>query len=250
VVDRARFQAVVGDSFQKVRSDLFVTDGVVSGVASSGNTVYIGGGFTRLSPATGSALAFDAGTGLPLGLPMVAEIVNSVAPDGNGGFYVGGIFTHVAGLPRTNLAHVLSNSTVDSWNPSPDNQVQTLLVSGGVLYVGGAFSVIGGQTRGCLAPSTLTLSGEELEPSASIVVNALAVSGGTVCAATFSGRRRRGPLAAWMHDRGRHVPSGANGVIRSHLVMGPRSMRGTSPPAEDSRGETAALSASGGLATA
>src|SRR5262245_64689254 len=39
---------------QKIREDLYVTDGPVYATALSGNVLYIGGYFSRVGPATGS----------------------------------------------------------------------------------------------------------------------------------------------------------------------------------------------------
>ena len=39
---------------QSIRQDLYVTDGIVSSAAVSGNTLYVGGVFTRVGPATGA----------------------------------------------------------------------------------------------------------------------------------------------------------------------------------------------------
>jgi hypothetical protein len=50
---------------QNLQLDFCLTDGVVNAVATSGNTVYIGGSFTQVGPATGSAVPLDATTGQP-----------------------------------------------------------------------------------------------------------------------------------------------------------------------------------------
>ena len=91
---------------QTVDPNLPVTDGQVRAMVRSGNTLFIGGDFSRVGPATGCLVPIDAASAVPLSLPMVAGEVHEVAPDGAGGWYVGGLFSSVAGVPRANLAHV------------------------------------------------------------------------------------------------------------------------------------------------
>ena len=44
---------------------------------------------------------------------LFSQSVHVVVPDGSGGFYIGGEFTNVGGLTRNNIAHILSDGTVD-----------------------------------------------------------------------------------------------------------------------------------------
>src|SRR5512139_244906 len=120
---------------QTVHPHLPVTNGSVLAIATLGNTVYVGGAFTHMGPASGSACALDPATGKPLGLPRILGAVNAIAPDGAGGWFVGGAFTHVGGVPRQRLAHILPDGTLSSWDPNPSNTVNSLARSGNVLYV-------------------------------------------------------------------------------------------------------------------
>ena len=71
---------------QTVRSDFWVTNGYVNDVKVSNGTVYIGGAFTRIGPASGCAVPVSTTTGLPLAsFPKVAGSVAAIAPDGAGG---------------------------------------------------------------------------------------------------------------------------------------------------------------------
>ena len=97
-----------------------MTNGPVYSVARSGGTIYIGGAFTRVERFTGSGVPIDAATGEPTSIPKVEGIVRAVAPDGAGGWYVGGQFTQVGGTPRSNLAHIAADGSVLAWNP-PSN---------------------------------------------------------------------------------------------------------------------------------
>src|SRR5437879_673224 len=102
---------------QVVRQDFYVTNGTVNAAVVSGNTLYIGGEFTQVGPATGGGVAIDEASGAPLVVsPSVTGIVLAVVPDGSGGWYIGGDFRAVGGVSRQNLAHVLSNNTVSVWN--------------------------------------------------------------------------------------------------------------------------------------
>src|SRR5262245_2212072 len=117
---------------------LWVTDGVVSSVVTDGSTIYIGGYFRIAGPATGGAAVIDASTAaVQQPYPRVSGAVYAVAPDGNGGWYLGGSFTAVRGLPRNNLAHLDATGNLTSWDPSPNNVVRALVVSGSTIYVGG-----------------------------------------------------------------------------------------------------------------
>jgi hypothetical protein len=85
---------------QTIDESLWVADGPVSAVVVSGGTVYIGGAFGYVGPSTGGAVPLDATSGaLPSSFPKVAGIVKVVAPDGQGGWYIAGVFTQVGGAP-------------------------------------------------------------------------------------------------------------------------------------------------------
>lgn len=125
--------------------NFWVTDKAVYAITPDpvNNRLYIGGDFTYVGPPTGRSAAMDATTGLYApAWPLVrGGTVSAIASDGLGGWYIGGNFTTVGGLPRVRLAHVLANNTVDpAWTPSVNAAVLTIAVSGGVVYVGGSFS--------------------------------------------------------------------------------------------------------------
>src|SRR5688500_1176586 len=87
----------------------WVPDGEVKAVAVSGSTAYIGGNFSRIAPYTGSSARFDAADAqLKNPWPEVDGVVNAIVSDGTGGWYLGGDFRSVGGVPRTDLAHVLA----------------------------------------------------------------------------------------------------------------------------------------------
>jgi arylsulfatase A-like enzyme len=86
-----------------------------------------------------------------LAAPDVAGAsVQAIVPDGAGGWYVGGDFTAVGGIPRTNLAHIVEDAVngslvVDTeWAPVTDGAVTTMAIASGTLYVGGSFTSVAG----------------------------------------------------------------------------------------------------------
>jgi hypothetical protein len=166
----------------------WATNGDVRAIATTADFTYIGGAFSRVGPATGPWAGIDATTGAPAtNLPRVSgggAIVLASAPDGLGGFYLGGDFTHVGGAARQNIAHITSGGSVDTaFHPDANGQVQALAVSGSTVYAGGWFSSIGGASRSYVAAlDASTGNATDWNPGANSDVNALAVSGTTVYA--------------------------------------------------------------------
>lgn len=108
---------------------------------------------------TGRGVPVDATTGLPaLNFPVVTDgIVNSVIPDGSGGWFIGGSFTSVGGFNRTAVARINSDGTLnETWdaNLGSGGIVYALAIggtSGTRLYLGGSFSSVGGSSRNNIA---------------------------------------------------------------------------------------------------
>jgi len=166
-----------------------VTNGPVQAIVRSGDTIYIGGRFDRVGPRTGPGVEVALNGSQNPGLPEISgagpsSIVGSggslsaVAADGSGGWYIGGLFTHVGGVPRTNLAHIRADHSVDpSFNPSVNDAVHTLAVSGSTVYVAGLFTSIGGQPRNYIAAlNAADGSITAFNPNANAGVEALAIS--------------------------------------------------------------------------
>src|SRR3954468_23414359 len=123
-------------------AETWVPDGEVHAVAISGPIAYLGGNFTRLAPYTGSSAAFDAASGdLRQPWPQVDGAVEAVAPDGSGGWYLGGGFKSAGGVSRTDIAHIRADHTLDpAWAPSTNSEVRALAVGNGFVVAGGDFS--------------------------------------------------------------------------------------------------------------
>lgn len=161
---------------------LWITDGTVNSLAQSAGTLYVGGTFTYVGPNTSFAAPISSTTGSVLGNIKVSGTVNTVVADGSGGWFIGGSFANVNGVTRSNLAHILSDYSLDpAWSPSVSGAVNTLALDNGILYVGGLFTSLAGTTRnriGALNASDGTLI--SWNPNSSSTVRRIIVSGSTV----------------------------------------------------------------------
>lgn len=124
---------------------------------SDPSITYLGGDFTEWGPQTGGFAVISQSSGdLNHNFPPVAGEVRAIVSDGAGGFYIGGTFTAVAGIPRNNAAHILANGSVDpAWNPDPQAYVETsdgvyaMARVGSDILLGGRFYLQGtGQAQG------------------------------------------------------------------------------------------------------
>jgi hypothetical protein len=93
----------------------------------------------------------------PLPLPNLNlatnGIVFAIAAQPDGGVVFGGEFTSVNGVPRSNIARMQPDGTLDlTWDPSANGRV-TALVSDdtGAIYAGGRFFLVSGQSHPFLA---------------------------------------------------------------------------------------------------
>ena len=134
------------------------TNGPVNDIERWENVLFLGGGFTRVGAVTGHWIAIDTTSAeRERGWPIVTGgPVRDCISDGQGGFYIGGEFSHVGGYLLPRLAHIQADQSVDfQFNPKPDNIVLTLVLHESMLYVGGYFTRIGGTSRNRLAALNL-----------------------------------------------------------------------------------------------
>jgi WD40 repeat protein len=222
----------------------YVTNGRVLAEATSAGSVYLGGNFTQVGPRTGPAAAIATASAQAVTpVPQVSgrgEEVDATLPDGSGGWYIGGSFTHVGGVSRSNLAHIGADGSVDpSFAPEPTGKVFALAMSadGTRLYVGGAFAQISGQSQSYLAElspvSGAPIAGFSAQPN-NVVLKLLAAPSGNVYAAgafTAIGGQSRPYLAELSGQTGAAVagfaPAPNGGVLAlaispdaSHLYVG------------------------------
>ncbi len=166
---------------QSVRTDFFITNGQVTAQVIRGNTLFVGGSFSFVGPVTGAGVPVDPVTAVPAaGFPRVNGTVVAAIPDGTGGWFIGGQFTTVGGVARTNLAHILADQSVAFWNPGTSGIVRSLLLRSGVLYVGGDFTTLGGIARnriGAVDPNTGVTSSWNPNANSSVRVFVESASG-------------------------------------------------------------------------
>jgi hypothetical protein len=190
----------------------WVADGPVSASVEAGGTLYIGGQFQYIGPATGSFASISADAGVPdLSMPRVMGDVLAMAPDGSGGWYIGGEFTTVGGMRRGNLAHIRGDHTVDPiWQPATNGPVRALAVHGAAVYVLGMFSQVVDQPRNSIAALDAAV-GVPLSwnPDPDAGVAAMQISGDTLYVAgafnTIGGQPRQS-LAAFDLNTGTVTP--------------------------------------------
>jgi hypothetical protein len=143
----------------------WVTNGDVRAAVQVGSTLYVGGKFTRVGPASGALGSFfgvspTTGERVP-NFPLVDGVVNAVEPDGAGGYYIGGSFAMAGGVPREGLAHVLADGSVDpAFAPAiRGGAVFSLRLGSSFLFVGGDFNHVDDTPRddfAALNPTTGT----------------------------------------------------------------------------------------------
>src|SRR4051812_21651455 len=105
-------------------TSLWVADGFISAMQRMGNSLFLGGSFTRVGPYLGSAVPFDSVTAQPQQpFARVSGYVSAVVADGAGGWFVGGNFRGTGGTQRRNLVHLLADGSVAPWSPDPDSEV-------------------------------------------------------------------------------------------------------------------------------
>jgi len=137
---------------QTVDPRLPMTDGQVWSMVRQGDTLYIGGKFHTVGPASGGFVAIDPVTGdQKRNWPEVAGSVVAAVSDEQGGWFIGGSLNTVAGLARPYAAHVRADGTLDSWDPGFDGPITAFARDGTRLYVAGGFAHVGGQPRPGLA---------------------------------------------------------------------------------------------------
>jgi trimeric autotransporter adhesin len=168
------------------RKEFFVTDGPVSVLFATNDTLYVAGEFQNIGFNSGAGLLLH---GRKLSLldhfPHVDGPVYAVVADASGGFYIGGDFTTVGGIPRVRLARIRFDGSVDtSFIPAvtaaPNDTVRALALSGGTLYVGGEFTNIIRAPRNGLAalvPTTGAINQSWNPNVTGGAVRTLAVSG-------------------------------------------------------------------------
>ncbi len=133
-----------------------VPTGPISKTLPAGDDILLVGTFDRIALQANASAVVDIDREAPAGaLPLFdgrAEIFD-VTPDGDGGWFIGGEFLHIAGVERKNLAHLQPNGALNTqWQPSAglpdsDEHIRALAPEGDRLITGGVFSVLGGSAN-------------------------------------------------------------------------------------------------------
>ncbi|MDP2587304.1 MAG: cell wall-binding repeat-containing protein [bacterium] len=240
---------------------VWIPNSTVNAVVTNGTSTYVGGNFTQVGPYTGHLVKVDGTTGTQQsGLPVVNGRVAAIEPDGSGGWYIGGLFSEVGGVARTNLAHILSNGSVDAgWDATTNDTVQDLARIGTTLYVGGDFTSLDGATRNRIGALDSSGNLTSWDPDADDTVYALDTTATTVYAAggftTIGGASRTGiaEVSAATGTASAWDPCGACGAA-SFDVQGEGSTvyigGGFSSMGGSVRNSVAEVDATTGLATA
>lgn len=120
-------------------------NGTINSVATSGDTVVVGGSFTLMGNAAANNIAlWDGKSWHALGKGVNGRLA-SVAFDSKGGLFVGGNFDSAGDVRSSCVAH-WDGKTWSSLNDSTKGRIESVVPTpGGALYVGGSFSFIGGK---------------------------------------------------------------------------------------------------------
>ncbi len=120
-------------------------DGTVSAIVADNSYTYFGGKFHYYGPPTGAIAKITTHSNFPdMHYPVINGTVYTIAPDGKGGWYIGGKFTIEGSQQQENLAHILGNGTISSWDPTTDDIINKIVVDDSAVYIGGYFQHVNG----------------------------------------------------------------------------------------------------------
>jgi len=200
-----------------------------------GDTVFVGGSFSRAQTRAGTSTsrtnlaAFRLGSGALIGSwrADVNGVVRSLASAG-GYLYVGGDYTRVGGVAQARLARVsVSSGAVDTgFRPGLNDAVRTVEVRNGAVFAGGAFTAAGGSSARHLAKfnaaSGARLTGFAAAANGPVNVVALSPDGSRLAVggsfSTLSGVNRTG-LGMVDPSSGRAVGPGFAGSVNPMLTV-------------------------------
>lgn len=140
---------------------------VVADLSLAGSTLYLGGYFSSVggqvrnraagvSAATGAVTAFNPNAG------SSTNVVFSILANGST-VYLGGAFTTVGGVARSNFAEVTADTgALTGFNPAPNEVVYTMEKVGNIIILGGGFTQVMGTSR--LRAAAIDVSTNTLHP--------------------------------------------------------------------------------------
>lgn len=121
-------------------------------VDTANDVIYVGGNFSGLRPSAAYGIVVDTITGaMDTRFAKPDQAFLCAAPDGNGGWYLGGYFEHIGTEPRRSIARVDSIGRLSSWDPDIPGFVSDMELDGDLLYVVGGVDAVGGSPRSSMA---------------------------------------------------------------------------------------------------
>ena len=153
----SQFAAFSANSGKYIRSFPNFNSTVTS-LLSDNNSLYVGGSFTKASWNVHGLAGLNAtSSNVDFSIPSTNGYVSAVIADGSGGFYIGGSFTTVGNTARSNLAHILSDGSIDpAFDVNVNASVWCLDKDGTNLYLGGTFSLVNDSSRNYAAAVNLS----------------------------------------------------------------------------------------------
>ena len=153
--------------------------------------VLLGGDFTMLRPNGGAAvmrnyiarLETDGRLDQTLNISIPIEFnfdryVGAIAVQPDGKILIGGNFTNILGVARTNIARLNTDGTLDTaFDPNANSDVNAIAVQAdGKILVSGSFTSIGGQTRNYIARLDATTGlADSFNPNPNGIVRPIAI---------------------------------------------------------------------------
>ncbi len=165
-------------------------DRSVTSVARIGNTLYVGGWFRTIRPASAPtanafyAVAPTTGAVVPSIIPAANGSITALTPDGGGGYFIAGRFTNIG---SARVAHVLADGSVDPAFQFPhviEGVVTNLSLVGPSLVASGNFLHVDSVFRplfamnpvtGALSPWAPVLPNQDISVRAVVVANDLLI---------------------------------------------------------------------------
>jgi hypothetical protein len=164
------------------------TNGDVTTMLLSGDTLYLGGNFTKINGISRNMMAaVNASSGKVLAFNPTIQSGTTFSKFliRNNILYVGGNFTAIAGITRSSLAAIdVNTSKATTWAPKIVGALNDMLIIRNTMYFGGFISKVDGQVRSHLGAVSLsgTGAGTSWNPLADQQVNGLQLYKGTIIA--------------------------------------------------------------------
>ncbi|TGL88725.1 hypothetical protein EHQ68_08795 [Leptospira congkakensis] len=131
----------------------------VTAIESYQGQIIVGGNFSMTGVPTGNIAMVDSVTGMVVPNRFCPHLkvngsYSTAISDGSGGFYIGGDFTHVQGIKRSKVAHILPGCQLDPnfvVDEDASRGITTFALLGANLYVGGLFTGWGSGSQSNIA---------------------------------------------------------------------------------------------------